>query len=220
MTAARYLFAPVVLSLAACAPGQDEPPPNVEVEVAPADTAARTFEGGSTFDVTLGLQGVTFRVTCSNAASINTVTVTPSGLRVDNAPILREIDGTVRGAEVADLNADGSPEVYVYVTSVGSGSYGSLVAFAAEGRKSLAEISLPPLDENEEAWVGYMGHDEFTVLELQLGRRFPIYREGDTNAEPTGGMRQLEYRLEAGEAGWILRLDRVSELSPMPRQAG
>ena len=35
------------------------------------------------------------------------------------------------GPRSRTLNADGSPEVYVYVQSAGSGSYGSLVAFSA-----------------------------------------------------------------------------------------
>jgi hypothetical protein len=45
-----------------------------------------------------------------------------------------------------------------------------------------------------------------------LVRRFPVYRAGDTNAGPTGGIRQLQYRLVPGEAGWILELDRSPEL--------
>jgi len=44
-----------------------------------------------------------------------------------------------------------------------------------------------------------------------LVQRFPVYKTGDTNSEPTGGMRQLQYRLVAGEAGWILEVDRVVE---------
>ena len=54
-----------------------------------------------------------------------------------------------------------------------------------------------------------MGHDEFAVGEGTLVGRFPVYREGDKNAEPTGGTRQLQYKLEAGEAGWALRKDGV-----------
>ncbi len=42
-------------------------------------------------------------------------------------------------------------------------------------------------------------------------RRFPVYREGDTNAAPSGGTRQLQYRLEPGEAGWLLVPDKVVE---------
>ena len=90
----------------------------------------------------------------------------------------------------------------------GSGA-GSLVAYAANRRKSLSEIYLPPLAEDPVASKGYMGHDEFRVVESTLVRRFPVYREGDTNAQPTGGTRQVQYKLKAGEAGWILRPDRV-----------
>lgn len=121
------------------------------------------------------------------------------------------INGTVTGAEVADLNVDGSPEIYVYITSVGSGSYGSLVAYSANRRKSLSEIYLPPITNDKAATKGYMGHDEFVVVENVLARRFHIYQDGDTNAKPTGGIRQLQYKLAPGEAGWILKLDRVVE---------
>lgn len=157
----------------------------------------------------LALQGVEFHVMSSGRSSINTLTIMPDGLEIDNAPIVREIDGTVRGLETADLNVDGSPELYVYVVSAGSGSYGSLVAYAANRRKSLSEIYLPPITDDRAASAGYMGHDEFAVVENRLVRRFPVYREQDTNANPTGGMRQLQYRLVAGEAGWLLEVDRI-----------
>lgn len=52
-----------------------------------------------------------------------------------------------------------------------------------------------------------MGHDEFQVVENSLVRRFPIYKDGDSNAKPSGKMRQLQYKLKAGEAGWLLKLE-------------
>ena len=58
---------------------------------------------------------------------------------------------------------------------------------------------------------GYMGHDQFAVGEGTFMRRFPIYLERDTNAAPNGLTRQIQYKLEPGEAGWILRPDRVVE---------
>lgn len=166
---------------------------------------------GISFDRTLEMQGICFTVTCENSGSLNTVRIVPSGLEIDNTPVERKIDGTVTNAEVADLDADGSPEIYVYVTSAGSGSYGSLIAFASNRRKSLSEIYLPPLSENKAAAQGYRGHDQFTVLEGVLGHRFPVYRDTDTNAQPSGGMRQLQYKLVPGEAGWILKLDKTVE---------
>jgi hypothetical protein len=163
------------------------------------------------FDETFTLQGITFRVKSPNDSSVNTLEIIPSGLQTDNRPISGEIQGTVTGAEVADLNIDGSPEIYVYVTSAGSGSYGALVAYSANKRKSLSEIYLPPVAENPKLSPGYMGHDVFAVVESTLVQRFPIYKPGDGNAKPTGGTRQLRYKLAPGEAGWILKLDRMIE---------
>ncbi len=49
------------------------------------------------------------------------------------------------------------------------------------------------------------------MVESRLVRRFPVYLPGDTNAQPSGGTRQVSYRLEAGEAGWVLVQDRVDD---------
>lgn len=163
------------------------------------------------FDTSVALQGISFRVQCPNEGSVNEVTITPAGLQNDNSPVTSEVDGTVTGAEVNDLNGDGSPEIYVYVTSAGSGSHGSLVAFAANDRKSLSGIYLPALEDDPINREGYMGHDRFAAGEGTLLRRFPIYNTGDSNAEPTGKNRQLQYKLVAGEAGWKLVLDQAVE---------
>ena len=106
---------------------------------------------------------------------------------------------------MADLDANGSPELYVFVQSAGSGSYGSLVALGVNGGKSLSEVFLPDLAEDPRLSEGYQGHDEFAILGNALERRFPVYRPGDTNAAPSGGTRRVPYRLEKGEAGWVLR---------------
>lgn len=164
---------------------------------------------GAPFDRMLEMQGVQFHVSSTNEGSINTLQIVPAGLEIDNSTIVRTIDGTVTGVEIADLDRDGSPEIYVSITSAGSGSYGSLVAYAGNRRKSLSEIYLPPLAEDKAAATGYMGHDAFTVVDSFLIRRFPIYLDGDDNANPTGGMRQLQYQLAPGEAGWLLKIDRI-----------
>ena len=161
------------------------------------------------FNQTLELQGISFQVMSANNGSLNNLLIVPVGLEIDNSPILEEIDGRVNGAEIADLNNDGSPEIYVYITSAGSGSYGSLVAYSANQRKSLSSIYLPPIMENQVAKKGYMGHDEFAVVETSLVRRYPVYQQTDSNAKPTGGTRQLQYKLIPGEASWLLKVDKV-----------
>jgi hypothetical protein len=206
------LLAAALMAVSGC--GSKAPPPTEPAATpgpAPVTAATPQPSAPAGFDQMLELQGITFHVSCANASSVNTLTIEPSGLEMDNSTITREVDGTVTGAEVADLNADGSPEIYVYVQSAGSGSYGSLVAYSANRKKSLSEIYLPPVAENAQASHGYMGHDEFAVVENTFVQRFPLYAEGDTNSAPSGKTRQLQYKLEAGEAGWILRLDRAVE---------
>lgn len=163
-------------------------------------------EQGSTFDKLLKLNNISFHVVCQNSSSLNSLMIIPSGLAIDNSVIKKEIDGTVTGAEVADLNGDGSPEIYVYINSAGSGSYGSLISYSSNNNKSLSEIYLPPLTDDGKNSIGYMGHDEFAVIGDNLIRRFPLYRADDCNANPTGGSRQLQYKLIPGEASWKLQL--------------
>jgi len=163
-------------------------------------------ETAKNFDKVLTLQGITFHVVATNDGSLNQLTIVPTGLEGSNRVIKQEIDGSVTGAQIADINADGSPEIYVYVNSAGSGSYGTLVAYSANNKKSLSGIYMPSLEDDKKNAVGYMGHDEFKIMKSTLSRSFPVYKEGDANCCPKGGTRQLQYKLIAGEAGWQLKL--------------
>ncbi len=165
--------------------------------------------GAGAFDKTCSLQGISFRVQCANDIATPTVAVTPSHLEIDNSPMTSKAEGHVVGAEVADLNADGSPEIYVYVREPGAPARGSLIAYAANRKKSLSGISLPALADDARLAKGYRGGDEFATVELVLARRFPIYADGDT--KPSGRIRQIQYKLAQGEAGWVLKVDRVLE---------
>jgi hypothetical protein len=163
------------------------------------------------FDKTRSLQGLTFHVKCPNLGSTNKLTITPEGLEGGDSPIVVEVDGSITNTEVGDLDANGFPEIYIYVQGAGSGSYGSLIAYAANRKKSLSPIFLPDLTEDKVNSKGYLGHDAFTLVKETFQRRFPLYNQGDTNNKPTGKNRRLEYKLKAGEAGWILRLDKAVE---------
>ncbi len=174
-------------------------------------TAASGTWAESAFSTVLELQGFAFDVSATNGGSINQLTITPQGLTGQSDPVLVEIDGTVSGAEIDDLDGNGFPEIYIYVTSAGSGSYGSFVGYAVNEGQSLSEIYLPPVADDPEQSVGYMGHDAFAVVEGTFVQIFPVYVDTDSNAQPSGKTRQLQYKLAPGEAGWRLDLDRVVE---------
>lgn len=156
------------------------------------------------FDKKFELHGIHFQVIGTG----NRLRIIPSGLKIDNSPIEREIDGTVTGADIGDINVDGSPEIYVYIKAK---EKGALIAYSANNKKSLSEIFLPPFPDDLKLTKGYRGHDEFMMVEGIVAQRFPLYKDGDTDAKPTGGWRQLQYKLVPGEASWQLKLDKTIE---------
>jgi len=163
------------------------------------------------FQKTLSLQNITFEIKASGEGSIQQLSIQPEGLEIDNQKITLEIEGQVTNAEIEDLNSDGSPEILIYIVSAGSGSYGNVIGYSVNNRKSMSQIYFPDLFDNKEASSGYMGHDEFAIIETTLVRRFPVYKDGDTNNNPTGGTRQIEYKLKDGEASRLFVIDKISE---------
>jgi len=51
----------------------------------------------------------------------------------------------VIGADIGDINVDGSPEIYVYIKAKDKGS---LIAYSANKKKSLSDIYLPPITDD------------------------------------------------------------------------
>ena len=162
------------------------------------------------FQKTLTLQNITFDIINTGEGSISELTIQPKGLEIDNQKITIELDGQVVNAEIEDLNLDGFPEVLLYTISAGSGSYGNVIGYSVNNGKSISQIYFPDLFDNKEPSSGYMGHDEFAIIETTLVRRFPVYKDGDTNNNPTGGFRQIGYKLKDGEASRSFVIDKIS----------
>lgn len=144
-------------------------------------------------------------------ASGDKLTIRTFGMDEGDEVFEHTIDGRVTGADAADLNHDGFPEVVVYVTSVGSGSYGSVIAYSSNDGKSMSQVTFPPTAENPKINQGYMGHDKFTVAEDTFVQSFPVYLPGDSNARPTGPTRQVQYALVDGENSRALVVSRTFE---------
>ena len=167
-------------------------------------------EISSTQDMELAYPGsdISFQVKVTG----DSLYIIPNGLTVINDTLRHDITGySFVNAEIGDMNIDSYPEIFVYLSSEGSGSYGKLIAYSTNNGKSVSQVYLPEISENEEINEGYMGHDEMAIVESTFCQRFPIYKEGDSNAQPTGGMRQIQYKLVDGEAGRMLAVEKVVE---------
>lgn len=163
------------------------------------------------FIKTLSLQNIGFDVSTTGKGSIQQLTIQPFGLKIDNNKITIEIDGSVTNAEIQDLNSDGFPELLVYITSAGSGSYGNVIGYSVNAGKSMSQIYFPPIADNPKANKGYMGHDEFAIVETTLVQRFKTYKDSDVNSNPTGNIRQIQYKLKEGEASRKFIIDKIIE---------
>jgi len=166
----------------------------------------------TSFSRVLNLQGISFNVSSIKKNNKNMLSIFTFGLDESEYNETFNIEGEkVINAEVEDLNSDGSPELFVYTQYVGSGSYGNVYAFSVNNKKSMSQVYFQSTGENSKINPGYKGHDEFSLVENTLSQRFPIYNEGDTNANPTGGTRQVSYSLVDGEAMRKLEVNKVTE---------
>jgi hypothetical protein len=143
--------------------------------------------------------------------SLSTIEITTKDFEHDFLGIY-ENRNPISDVLIADLDGDGFDEIYIITTSVGSGSYGTVLGFASNMDKSLSMINFPEIQEGDNNFKGYMGHDNFEIKERKLVRIFPIYNQGDTNQNPTGGKRKLIYGLYPGEAMWQLKIEKSETL--------
>lgn len=199
----------ILLSIIACKSETEKLTTEVELE----ETEETVIEEEViSFNETLTFGKVSFDVKTIGEGSLRQLYVKPNGLEIDNQTLVNEINGQVHKVEIEDLNADGFPELLVYTVSTGSGSYGEVIAYSVNNGKSVSFISFPDLDENEKAFEGYMGHDEFVIVNKKLTRKFPIYKSDDINSKPTGGTRLIQYKLVNGEASRLFEIENVKDL--------
>src|SRR6187549_24732 len=163
------------------------------------------------FQKSLQFKGISFDISTKGNGSLRQLVIQPKGFEETNKSVELEINGKVTDAQVADLNTDGFPELLIFTQSAGSGSYGNVIAFSANGVKSMSQVYFPPANENSKLNKGYMGHDTFLINESTLVQEFPIYKEGDPNSDPTGGIRRIQYKLVNGEASRKFVADKISD---------
>jgi len=144
--------------------------------------------------------------------SLSTIEISTKDFEHNYSEIYRDRD-PISDVFVADLDGNGFDEIYIITTSVGSGSYGTVLGFASNKDKSLSMINFPEIQESDKNFDGYMGHDTFKLENQKLVRTFPIYNKDDTNQHPTGGTRKLVYGLYPGEAMWQLMVEKSETLN-------
>ncbi|MCW3088006.1 MAG: hypothetical protein JWQ78_1392 [Sediminibacterium sp.] len=154
------------------------------------------------YDSSMKLGKTGYRVTCSNkGADKNNATINPLGFENTAREVNVEIKGRITGAEVDDLNNDGFPDLVIYVFN-GDKNKGSVLGVRSDKNQGLGPIFFPDIVDDPKLRLGYIGNDEFSLMEGTLMRRFPVYNTTDSaNIKPSGIVRQVQYRVVPDEKG-------------------
>ena len=182
-----------------------------DIQVSPAEAKDTSSDASKKYKTKTG-KTIIISVTHPVGQSLSTIEITTKDFE-HNYPERYEDMDSISDVFLADLDGNGFDEIYIITTSVGSGSYGTVLGFASNKDKSLSMINFPEIQEGDENFEGYMGHDTFKIENQKLVRIFPIYNKGDTNKNPTGGTRKLVYGLYQGEAMWQLKVEKSETLN-------
>lgn len=115
----------------------------------------------------------------------------------------------VTGAEIGDLNGDNYPELFVYLKADEMAAQTKLIGYSSNNGESMSQVYLPQPDEAKvkDAYAGFRGFDEMSIVENTFCRRFPVIESKDGSLYMNGMMRQIQFKLEDGENGRVLEVD-------------
>lgn len=138
------------------------------------------------------------------SASLSIVSVRGTGFPNSQESVDLGEGDPLEATYLTDLDGDGWSELLIVRRGVGSGSYADLAGLASNSDLSFGPIHIAKPEPRDPLFAGYRGHDTLRVEGHCLLRAFPVYGDQDPNTQPSGGTRELCYRLEHGEGGFVL----------------
>ena len=127
------------------------------------------------FDTTVKWDKTGYRVICKNKnADNNEVHIATYGFVGSGASDMSfKIAGKVVKAAIDDLNSDGFPDLIFFTYDMND--RGQVYALASFQNKTCIPVMIDDIYSVPVLREGYRGHDEFTVLNGLLSRKFPVY---------------------------------------------
>ena len=154
------------------------------------------------YDSTMKIGKAGYRVSCLNKSTeSNVFNIRPVGFKSEARDVSLELKGRVLGAEVDDFNEDGFPDLVVYIYD--KENKANIFSLTSKNNESLEPIYFPDIFNDMQLCKGYRGKDEFKLVEGVLFRKFPIYDTDTAIKIPTNKVRQIMYRVVAGEKGYL-----------------
>ena len=157
-------------------------------------------QGYKRYDSTLKIGKAGFKIFSLNKTpDRNTLTIRPIGFKSEAREASLEIKARVLSAEIDDLNNDGFPDVIIFIEEPKGNK--SLFCISSKENERMEPIFFPDIKDDMRLSKGYRGQDEFRLLEGVLFRKFPIFESDTAIKQPTNKVRQILYRVIAGDQG-------------------
>jgi len=156
----------------------------------------------SKYDSTLKIGKAGYRVTCMNRIpEHNVLSIKPIGFKNEAREVSLELKGRVLSAEIDDLNNDTYPDMLIYVLEASGKT--TLFCVSSKENETLQPILFPDITNDLQLSKGYRGQDEYKLVEGILFRKFPIFDADTAIKVPTKKVRQIMYRVIAGDRGML-----------------
>lgn len=154
-------------------------------------------------DTTMKIGKYGYKVTTRNKdIKSNMLAIRPIGFESPaNENMNLPVRGRISAAMVDDLNSDGLADLILFIYTDSAALHGTVYAMISADDKTIMPAGLPDPALDGKINTGYKGHDVFTLLEGTILLRFPIFKPGDKDDAPTGGMRTVQYNVSKGESG-------------------
>jgi hypothetical protein len=173
--------------------------PTTPAEVKPA-------EAGMPFSKTVTYKDFEIAVSSDNEAANNTFKITSTGFKNSNLDEETPAAGKVTDVLIDDIDGDDAPEVFV-ITRPAAGGLATIYGYSANKDLSMSGVSIPSFKDDPKAGADMTSGDEYALVENNFIVRFPLYENGTKTAKT----RQLQYKLQPGEAQKKLVFDRVAD---------
>lgn len=166
--------------------------------------AVTAFSQYRKIDTSLQYGKAGYKLICDNkSADKNYVTIRHIGFENTARDLNFYVKGVITKAQTDDFNNDGYPDLIMYIYSGPNLEKGNILALASSENKSNVPIYFPDILDDPKLRDGYKGHDEYSLMEGSLVRKFPLYKGADSTGNATVSAKRIViYRVVSDNGGF------------------
>jgi hypothetical protein len=155
------------------------------------------------FDEILKQGNVSFTISSPNVPERNTMVIFSEGLELRNDTFQLEVQGIVNDAQLADVNGDTFPEVYVFTQQKDNDQLGEVYVFTSYRNRSFGQAFFKEVPRANSLSTATNTTDRFKLEGGKLVREIGTATEGNA-VQAESATTTITYELRPGEASFQL----------------